>query len=83
MPIISKKQARESGIPKRTLQTILIPDVNSIKDSKAWLKEHSYSTAYWRRTKNYTRWMQAPPIKGATYDSKILDNGVILVHQEY
>lgn len=82
MPLISKKQATESGIPKKTLQTILIPDVNSVAESRAWLKEHNYSAAYWRRTKDYTRWMQTPPIKGAKYYSKVLDNGVILVFQE-
>jgi hypothetical protein len=83
MPLISKKQAIESGIPKKTLQTILIPNVNSIADSRTWLKEHHYSTAYWRKTKDFRRWMQTPPIKGASYYSRVLDNGVILVFQEY
>ena len=86
MPLITQKQAKESGIPHKTLQTILISKAYSIPESKAWLKDHSFSSAYWRNSGkdgHFRRWMQTPPIKGAKYYSIKLSDGVELVYQEY
>lgn len=83
MPLITKAQAIRSGIPKKTLQTILIPKSYTLKESRDWLKQHDYATSYYRLTTNFRRWMQTPPIKGATYKSIKLDNGVELVYQHF
>lgn len=83
MPTISKSEAIRSGIPKKTLQTILIPNDYSLKESRAWLKDHNYSNAYYRNTKNFRRWMQVFPIRGASYYSNVLNNGIELIYQEY
>jgi hypothetical protein len=86
MPIISKLQAKASGIPKKSLQTILISKDYSIPESKAWLNKHHFSSSYYRnagKDAHFRRWMQTPPIKGATYNTITLPNGVELVYQEY
>jgi hypothetical protein len=83
MPIITKSQARKMGIPKKTLQTVLISRNNTINESKKWLADNHYANSYYRTTTNFRRWMQTPPIAGSTYYSKILPNGVELVFQIY
>lgn len=83
MPLITKKQAKDSGIPHKTLQTILISKEFSLGESKKWLAKHHYANSYYRTTANFRRFMQTPPIKGATYHSIKLANGVELVYQEY
>lgn len=83
MPLITQLQAIRSGIPKHTLQTILIPRSLSLSESKAWLKEHNYANSYYRNTINFRRWMQTPPIVGAQYATTKLPNGIELVYQTY
>jgi hypothetical protein len=86
MPLITQNQARSSGIPRKTLQTILISKAFSIPESKAWLKKHGYANSYWRnggKHGEFRRWMQTPPIKDAKYHTITLANGVELVFQEY
>ena len=83
MPLITKQQARRSGIPSNTLQTILMPSKYSLVQAKAWLAEHHYANGYYRTIRNYRRFMQTPPIRGAEYFSKVLPNGVELVFQTY
>jgi hypothetical protein len=83
MPLITREQAKKSGMPRKTLQTILISKTLSIPQSKAWLKEHGYASSYWRQTKDFRRWMQSPPIDGATYSTSTLPNGIELVYQRY
>ena len=83
MPLISQQEARQMGIPKKTLQTILISRKHTLAESKQWLKDNNYANSYYRTTANFRRFMQTPPIKGAKYYSTVLPNGVELVHQEY
>ncbi len=83
MPTITQSEAKRMGIPKRTLQTILISRAHSLAESKQWLKDNNYANSYYRVTKNFRRFMQTPPIQGAKYESKILPNNVELVYQYY
>ena len=84
MPWVSKKEAKRLNIPKRTLQTILIPKDNySLREAKKWLKDHSKANSYIRETTNYWRAMQTPPIVKALYDTTKLSNGIMYVYQEY
>lgn len=84
MPTITKLEAKKKRIPKRTLQTILFNDsVYNVTSAKAWLKKHSYSNAYWRRTTNQLRFMQTPDIKDAKYYSKKITPDITFVFQEY
>lgn len=84
MPSISKTEAKQKGIPKKTLQTILFNDkVYNVNTSKQWLKNHNYSNAYWRRTTNQIRFMQTPDIRNASYYSKKITPDITFVFQEY
>lgn len=84
MPTITKTEAKQKGIPKKTLQTILFDkDVFDVRTAKAWLKKHNYSNAYWRKTKNQIRFMQTPDIKDATFYSHPINEHITLVFQTY
>lgn len=84
MPLISREEASEMGIPSRTLQTIEFPrDKFTILAAKQWLAEHHYANSYYRLTRGFIRFMQVPPITAAEYYSKKLSNGVVLVWQNY
>jgi hypothetical protein len=86
MPSITKTEAKQKGIPKKTLQTILFDDnIFNVNSAKAWLKKHNYSNAYWRRTANQIRFMQTPPIKNSKYYSKKVDKEgtITFVFQDY
>jgi serine protease inhibitor len=84
MPWVSKKEATKLNIPKKTLQTILIPkDKYSLREAKKWLKEHSKANSYIRETTNYYRAMQTPPIIGSNYHTSTLSNGIMYVYQDY
>lgn len=85
MPMITQAEAIHMGIPKRTLQTILLNrHAFSLRSAKKWLKDHNYANAYFRITKNEYRFMQTPPIEHARYFSKKIDSGnIVLVFQEY
>lgn len=85
MPQLTKAQARQKGIPSKTLQTILLDKhYFTIRTAKKWLKDHNFVNSYWRATANEYRFLQTPDIKGAIYYSKKIDDGqIILVFQEY
>ena len=84
MPWVTKKEATRLNIPKKTLQTILIPkDGYTLREAKKWLKDHSKANSYIRETTNYFRAMQTVPIIGSTYHTTKLSNGVMYVYQEY
>ena len=83
MPVISKSEARKKGIPKKTLQTIEIPKTFTLKQSRDWLKKNNYAWHYHRLTTNFRRFMQTPDIDNAKYYSKKLNDGIVLVFQEY
>ncbi len=83
MPMITKAKAKQMGIPKKTTQTVEIPKTFTLKESRDWLKQHGYNWQYHRNTTNFRRFMQLYNIKDATYYSKKLPNGVVLVFQEY
>jgi hypothetical protein len=84
MPWVSKEEATKLNIPHKTLQTIEINRHQfNLRQAKKWLKDHSYANAYYRTTTNYWRFMQTPPIVGATYQSKKLNDYIILVFQHY
>lgn len=84
MPWVSKKEATKLNIPKKTLQTILIPkDKYSLREAKKWLKEHSKANSYIRETTNYYRAMQTVPIVGSNYHTSTLANGIMYVYQDY
>lgn len=83
MPTISKKKAIEMGIPKKNLQTILIPNKYTLEHMKQWLKDHNYVNSNYRKTKNFIRFLQNFPIQKATYYTETLPNGVELIFQSY
>lgn len=84
MPWVSKEEAASLNIPRRTLQTVEINRHRyTLRQAKAWLKAHSYANAYYRTTLHYWRFMQTPPIIGAEYHSKKLNDDIILVFQTY
>lgn len=81
---VSKTEAMSLNIPKKTLQTILLPKNKfNLRLAKNWLKEHSKANSYIRETANYWRAMQTPPIVGSTYYTHNLVNGVKYVYQQY
>jgi hypothetical protein len=83
MPTITKAKAIKMGIPKKNLQTILIPDTHTLEHMQKWLKDNNYVNSNYRKTKNFIRFLQNFPIQGATYYTKKLSNGVELVFQQY
>lgn len=84
MPILTKAKAKSMGIPTQSLQTIEIPKKTfSLTDGRKWLKQNGYLYQYYRVTPNMRRFMQTPDIKGASYFSKKLPNGIVLVYQTY
>ena len=70
MPQLTIREAMNSGIPRKTLQTVLISNINSLKQSKDWLREHGYAWHYYRDTINFHRFSQTPDIMGAHYYTK-------------
>lgn len=83
MPQITKSEAHQMGLPKKTIQTVLIPKNVSLANSRKWLKDHGYAWRYHRNTTNFRRFMQTPDIKNASYYTISLPNGIELVYQEY
>lgn len=84
MPTISQEEAVKMGIPHETLQTIELPKRKfNLRQAKKWLRENNYVNTYYRTTLNFYRFMQVFPIRNASYHSKELSNGVILVYQKY
>jgi hypothetical protein len=85
MPWVSKAEALKLNIPHKTLQTIeLRKHKFNLRQVKQYLREHNYANSYIRKTLNFYRAMQAPPIIGSKYWSVPIENGdVILVYQEY
>ena len=84
MPLITKATARDMGILPNSLQTIEIPrDTFTLKQGREWLKDHGYLWQYHRNTPNFRRYMQTYDIKDASYYSKKLPNGIIMVFQSY
>ena len=84
MPWVSIEEATKLNIPHKTLQTIEINRHKfNLKQAKKWLRDHNYANAYYRKTLNFWRFMQTPPIVGASYHSKKINDDVILVFQEY
>lgn len=82
MPTISIEEAKKRGYSNKTIQTILFPkDSFTRKSSTKWLKEHGYPAKYYRTTKGFIRRMIHNPVEYATYYSKKLPNGVIIVFQ--
>lgn len=83
MPLISKAQAKLMGLPNPSLQTIEVPKGYTLQESRDWLKTHGYLYQNYRTTTNFRRFIQAYDVKGASFYSKKLPNGVILVFQEF
>lgn len=83
MPLITKEEAANKGIPRNSLQTIEIPREFTLKQSREFLKNNGYLYQNYRTTKNFRRFIQNPDIKDAKFYSKKLTNDIILVFQEY
>lgn len=84
MPTISKSEAKKRKYEPNNIQTILFDKDKWTKaTSTKWLKEHNYITDYYRTTTNQIRRMQRNPIEGATYYSRRLPNGIVIVFQNY
>lgn len=83
MPLITKAQAKLMGLPNPSLQTIEVPKNYTLQDSRDWLKKHGYLYQNYRTTTNFRRFIQAYDVKGASFYSKKLPNGVVLVFQEF
>ena len=81
---IRKTQSSGSGISERSspieLHTILIPKTEfNKKNAIEWLKNHNFHWDRFRTTKNYMRFNQVLAVKGSSYYTKKLPNGVELV----
>lgn len=83
MPLITKAQAKLMGLPNPSLQTIEIPKEFSLKESRDWLKKHGYLYQNYRTTTNFRRFIQAYDVKNASFYSKKLNNGIVLVFQQF
>lgn len=84
MPTITQYQAIRLNIPHHSLQTILFDNkIWNVRMAKKWLKEHEFRNNTYRKTTNEIRFMQINPIEGASYYSKKLKDGIILVFQNY
>lgn len=84
MPTISVEEAIKRGYDSPNIQTILFKKNKWDRASSTkWLKEHDYTAKYYRTTKNDIRRMQHNPVEGATYYSKRLPNGIVLVFQNW
>ena len=85
MPLqhLNKIEARRFGIPKKSIQTILINKEISLKDCKQWLKSHGYLYQNYRLEGEHRRFQQTPPIIRAHYYSKKLNNEITFVFQNY
>lgn len=84
MPWVSQEEAAGLNIPADTLQTVELNRHRfTLRQAKYWLKMHNYANAYYRTTTNYWRFMQTPPIIGSRYQSKKINDDIILVYQHY
>jgi len=86
MPLqhLSKTEARNNGIPRHTIQTILFSkDKFTLKQSRDWLKKHGYLYQNYRLETNYRRFQQNPPIKDANYFAKNINPDLTFIFQEY
>ena len=84
MPTITQAEARSMGIPRKTLQTILLDKhYFTLRTAKKWLKDHNYVNSYYRTTKNEYSFMQTFPIEGSHYWSFKVSPVVLLVYQEF
>jgi len=83
MPLITKSQAIRLGLPNPSLQTVLVPRINSLTESRKWLKKHGFLYQNHRTTTNFRRFIQSYDIKDASFYVKKLPNGVELVFQKY
>lgn len=85
MPIITKREAEELGIPRNKwfIHTILIPLEWTKKRAVNWLSRHGYRHSRHRVTTNYHRYNQAPEINRAEYTTKVTNDGVHLVFERY
>jgi hypothetical protein len=82
MPSITLKEAIKRNYEPTNVQTILF-DLDSWTKPKAikWLNKHGYIHKYHRLTTNQRRFMQHNPVIGASYYSKRLPNGIVIVFQ--
>lgn len=78
----SEELARSLGL-QSGLQTVLIPLTWSLSRAKQWLSHHGMRSDYHRTTLHFHRFMQQNPVKGASYYSKKLNNGVELVYEAF
>jgi hypothetical protein len=84
MPLISKSKARQMGIPKKSLQTVLFnKSAFDVRTAKAWLRKHNMVNSYWRKTANQIRFMNVPDIKDASFFAKKITPDITFVFQEY
>lgn len=81
---ITKEEAYALRLPKTNLQTILISNKININKAKKWLKHHGYNNEYDEiDTWHYNRFRQNPPIIGARYYSKKINDNLIFIYQTY
>lgn len=84
MPTISIEEAIKRNYDSPNIQTILFDKAKwNKRTATAWLKSHNYKYDNHRTTKNQHRFLQYHPIEGATYYSKRLPNGIVLVFQNW
>ncbi len=87
MPLqhLTKSEARKFGLSHKNIQTIIFKkDKFTLKEARDWLKKHGYLYQNYRYETNYRRFQQNPPIIGANYYSKkINDDNIIIVFQSY
>ena len=83
MPLITKSQAELMQLPNPSLQTAEVPKSFSLKDARQWLKDNGFLYQNYRSTTNFRRFIQSYDVKGASFYSKKLPNGVVLVFQKW
>ena len=83
MPLITQSQAELMKLPNPSLQTVEVPKSFSLREARDWLKKHGFLYQNYRSTTNFKRFIQAYDVKGASFYSKKLPNGVVLVFQNW
>lgn len=79
MPIREKPLKEDLG-KRNILHAILFPkDKFTLNEAKKWLDSHNYNYIHNRQTKNIWRFRIKTEIRGYTFFTKVLPNGVEMV----
>lgn len=86
MPIIGRDLALAKGLPINEwfLHSVLFDKSKWTKEkAKQWLKDNKYLVSRYHEAAYYQHWNQAPEIRGASYKTKKMKNGIDLVYEYF